>query len=83
MTSSEFAFGRTQTPMNTAVSPRSGPPCCSPRRPHDVGDLAESDDVAFLLPDDELSEIFGRVQVGVGDEVHLDHEPLVRPSAER
>ncbi len=45
---------------------------------HDVGDLAEPDDVALLLLDDELLELLGRLEVGVGDEVDRHHRALGR-----
>ena len=49
------------------------------RAEHDVGDVAEPDDDAVLLLDDELAELLRRAQVGVGDEVHRHHRSLGAP----
>ena len=43
---------------------------------HDVGDLAEADDDAVLLLHDQLAELLGRPQVGVGHQVDRDHRSL-------
>ena len=68
ITSSELAVGSTQTPMNVAVSPLKRTSCVVVLgAEHDVGDLAEPDDDAVLLLDDELPELLRRAQVGVGD----------------
>ena len=41
-----------------------------------VGDLAEAHDDAVLLLDDELAELLGGLEVGIGDQVHRDHRAL-------
>ena len=43
---------------------------------HDIRNLAEPDDDAVFLGDDELLELVGRTKVGVGDEVHRHHRAL-------
>src|SRR5690349_1409939 len=39
-------------------------------------DVAEPDDHTALLLDDELPELLGRLEVGVGHEIHRHHRPL-------
>ena len=54
------------------------------RAQHDVGDIAEADDDAVLLFDDELPEFFRRARRSVFAIRLTDTiEPFVRPSAER
>ena len=46
------------------------------RAEHDIGDLAEPHDHAAGFLDDELPELLGRPQIGVGDQVHRHHRAL-------
>ena len=41
------------------------------RAEHDVGDVADPDEVAFVLSNDELLEIVDRVQIGVRGQIDL------------
>ena len=53
------------------------------RAEHDVGDLAEPDDDAVLLLDDELPELFGVRRSVLATRLTDTIEPFVRPSADR
>jgi len=46
---------------------------------HHVGDLAEPDDDAVLLLNDELAKLFRRAQIGVGDQIHRHHSAFRPP----
>ena len=46
---------------------------------HHIGDVFEPNRGVAALPDDEALELGGRVQIGVGREIHLHIGPLGRP----
>ena len=72
-TSIEFAFGKTKMPMKTArLAGEADLGVVIFRAEHDVGDVAQPDEGALVLPDDEILEILHRVQIGVRGQVDLN-----------
>ena len=72
MTSTEFAFGSTQMPMNTAFCPEKRTSrVVIFRAENHVGDVAQPNECALVLADDELLEMLGRMQIGVRGQIDL------------